>query len=236
MRSAARLFDPDAADLPAELHENLRWLARALGKARAWDVIVEETLPGVIAAVGPQVEDGGRRMLKTAVRARDRAFAHGVAAVSSRRYAQLVLDAARWSMTNPAGADANTSSLAATVLDRAADRLFRNLRSFRKLDRRQRHRVRILAKRLRYALDLLAATLPANRATEYIDALAELQASLGELTDAYAAADLLEGRLDDRASLKALTEWVATVEPDLVNRAARQLAAIARRPRPWSAQ
>ena len=135
-------------------------------------------------------------------------------------------------MWEPTGLGSTLSRLAPALLDDAADRLFNEARSFRRFGRRQRHRVRILAKRLRYALDLFAATLPAHDTVEYIDRLAEFQESLGELTDAYAALELLRERLDKAETVKVLSEWVEAIEPGLVDRAARQLSAIARRPRP----
>ena len=234
MRSALRLFDPDSGDLPPDLRQQLAWLARALGEARDWDVIVDETLPSVLAALGPPADGSGRRLLKAARRAHDRALARAVVAVSSRRYARLVLDLARWTMAPAPEGSPAVQVLAAGMLDRAADRLFAKARSYARLAPRDRHRVRILAKRLRYALDLLASTLPAHGASDYIDSLADLQDSLGELNDAHAAVELLRDRVDDRDTAKALTAWFDGVAPALVARAGRQLRALARRPRPWA--
>ena len=47
VRSAIRLFDRERRDLPQSLADELRWFARALGDARDWDVIADETLPSL---------------------------------------------------------------------------------------------------------------------------------------------------------------------------------------------
>ena len=47
VRSAIRLFDPEQHDVPRSLSNEIRWFARALGDARDWDVIADETLPSL---------------------------------------------------------------------------------------------------------------------------------------------------------------------------------------------
>jgi CHAD domain-containing protein len=54
----------------------------------------------------------------------------------------------------------------------------------------ERHRTRILAKRLRYATEFFAPLFPGRRARAYRNALAKLQATLGALNDAAVAAAL----------------------------------------------
>ncbi len=47
VRSSIRLLDPEQHDVPRSLSNELRWFARALGDARDWDVIADETLPSL---------------------------------------------------------------------------------------------------------------------------------------------------------------------------------------------
>ena len=51
MRSAMRLFDPNHDDFPPRLGKGLRRLARTLGEARDWDVIVDDTLPSILSTL-----------------------------------------------------------------------------------------------------------------------------------------------------------------------------------------
>ena len=107
-------------------------------------------------------------------------------------------------------------------------------RGFVDLGRKRQHRVRILAKRLRYALDLLAPTLARPRqAADYVEALAELQDSLGELNDAAVARERLGQLAPSRAQARTLARRIATTEDAMAARAGRQLDALTRRPRPW---
>ena len=93
--------------------------------------------------------------------------------------------------------------------------------------------MRIHAKRLRYALDLLGPSLPRREAADYIEALAALQDTLGELNDASVALTRLTAAVEEEGAARAVEEWFNAVEPALVSRAAQQLSALRRRPRPW---
>lgn len=232
MRSAVRLFDPRGADLPAPLVQGMGWLARRLGRARDWDVLTDTTLPAILesATIG---DKPARALSRDARRSRNRALARAVDAVSSRRYSDLVLRLARWSLSDPPAATPSVGDAAAGLLDPAASRLFSLTRPFGQLDAKRRHRVRIHAKRLRYAMDLLHATLPARSGQAYIDSLASLQDSLGEMNDATVAHVLLLALHRGRRSRKALDKWYGRAEPEAVARAARQLRTLQRRPRPW---
>jgi triphosphatase len=236
MRSAIRSFDPCAEDLPARLGKGLHWLAQTLGAARDWDVVVEQTLPAILSSA-PVDDTDQRRLLRAARREQARSTSLAIGAVSSRRYARLVLRIARWSMQDPDAATSSIGETAASVLEQAADRLFKDARSFSRLGQARRHRVRIHAKRLRYALDLLAPSLPGGRAadcTDYIEALATLQDTLGELNDASVALARLMEAVTAAGPARLLKDWFDRVEAPLVARAAQQLSALDRRPRPWS--
>lgn len=231
MRSAIQLFDPDGDDMPVALVGELRWLAGRLGRARDWDVLKDTILPSIVDSAGMK-EKPARELSRVAERAQVRARARAVDAVSTRRYAKLVLNLARWSLS-AAPSTPPLGDVAAELLDPVADLLFSRARSFSRLDASKRHRVRILAKRLRYAMDLLQTALPARSGAEYIDALSALQESLGEMNDARVALELLPPLLNDNALRKALDDWFSQVEPKVVAQAARQLRSLASRPLPW---
>lgn len=232
MRSAIRLFDRRHSDFPDELADRLRWLAGALGQARDWDVLLDSTLPTMLedprgaAAVG--------HLQKAAERKRKGAIEQAVRAVRARRYAKLILAIARWTVTVPPVQTPSLADVAAALLDELADRTFTRARGFARLTMHQRHRVRIHAKRLRYALDLLSVTLPERAAADYIDALSDLQDTLGELNDATVAVVSLSSLTRERRVTRALDAWLQQLEADDVKAAAGRIAALARRSRPWS--
>ncbi len=170
VRSAIRLFDGEKRDVPHSLSEELRWLASVLGDARDWDVIAGETLPSLTDAIGIDAvkllvarADVKRRQARTNIRK----------AARSARYAALVLGGERWCMTPvPAGAPLLVDA-ASPALMSASKKLFKRASFFSALSPPRQHQVRILAKRLRYALDLFAVVLPKQATQRYIEALAE---------------------------------------------------------------
>jgi triphosphatase len=232
MRSAIRCFDPAGHDLPTRLVNRLHWLAQALGSARDWDVVLDSSLPAFLAH-WPVSDNARKALVKATRRARARALGGAVRAVSSRRYAKLVLELAQWAST-PASPSCDPLSRAAVpLLDDAADQLFSRARSFARHTANQRHEVRIRAKRLRYALDLLAVTLPERPVHDYIEALGELQDVLGELNDVVVAVECISGLDRGRRMKAALHDWLEQAEAAQLGAARRKLNALARRSRPW---
>ena len=102
VRSAVRLFDRERQDMPQSLADELRWFARALGHARDWDVVADETLPSLAEGIGA---DAVKALGAKAVGRRQQARADIRKAARSARYAALVLNGERWCLT-PARAGA----------------------------------------------------------------------------------------------------------------------------------
>jgi len=160
--------------VPAALISELRWLASALGPARDADVLVTSTLPAVLAALP--------------------------AALS----ALLALDLLAWTRSPHDERERTLRQLAPRRLASAHRRLLRAGRFFAALPPAEQHAVRILGKRLRYALDLFAPALPAPAAAaaaNYGAVLAQLQEELGALNDAAVAAATLPELSGDAALL-----------------------------------
>ncbi len=194
----------------APLAEELRWLGAALGPARDWDVFTAETL----TRLGARVRGLRRSCRRSSRAARTIRRAHGEAArdaVSSPRYTVLLLalgesfardDLAglkRPQAGDTAGPEAEASKLSAPVGDFAASVLDKRHRRLRKrggdvpdAPAGERHRVRIDAKRLRYAAEFFASLYPPKRVRRYVDALEDLQDILGALNDAAVAERLLQ--------------------------------------------
>ena len=230
VRSAMRLLDRAHQDVPESLAQELSWFARALGDARDWDVIADETLPSLAEAIGaaavtPLVAkaDGKRRQARASIRK----------AARSTRYAALVLTGERWCMSPaPAGAPMLAES-AAPALQSASKKLFKQARFFAALTPVRRHQVRILAKRLRYALDLFGVGLPKPATARYIEALSQLQDLLGQLNDSTVAIAVLP-QLTKSAQLQSRvrTRW-SSIEPERVRDAESHLLVLSKMDVPW---
>jgi inorganic triphosphatase YgiF len=227
MRSAARLLG-GAAGWPPSLDGELRWIARRLGAVRDWDVLLAQTLPALATAV-----PDAAALLEQAAARRRRDDESLQQALSSPRYARLALRLLRWAGTAAEGGPA-LASVAGRRLRRLHRRLFDSAAFFVALPVEQQHRVRIRAKRLRYALDLVGAALPAKATRRYVDRLAQLQDELGALNDAVVA-EQRALHLAPAAAIDAAPalDWLRQQQRDSALRAEFALAALAGLPPPW---
>jgi inorganic triphosphatase YgiF len=234
MRSALRLLDRQHRDFPEVLATELRWVGQTLGAARDWDVLVESTLPAMVAAAPAALRARMRTVRKRAHRWRDEEHGKSVAALSSARFARLALTLQAWTMT-PAPKGGRLARRAPKVLARAHARLFAAARFFAAQSPQRRHRVRILAKRLRYALDVMSVALPAEPTARYVMALAELQDVLGELNDLAVARLMLKDCACTGVALASALGWLDERERARVELAEQRLASLAVAETPWEA-
>ncbi|KAB0644968.1 CHAD domain-containing protein [Burkholderia latens] len=195
LRTLMRFFPRFADDRWKETFgADLRWLASLLGTVRDWDVFSTESLPGLIEADG-----GGADWNGTLDAARAQALAARVElrqALHSARYARLTLGWLEWlsTLALPDAGDDGAPSLRRHATKRVR-RLFGHLYaspSLTSLDTAARHRVRIDAKRLRYALEFFASLASRRTRTETVKTLARVQSVLGEANDAIVALHHLE--------------------------------------------
>jgi triphosphatase len=197
LRCVMAMFGPLMEEaFVAAVETDLAWLAHAMDEARNWDVFMDEALPPVRAAV---VEDAGMDWLAAqgaAQRQAHRLLARE--ALGSLRYQRLLLRLGAWladPVWNPATMTTSLAPLrltAAELLQQGHQRLKRRGRSFARLDVEERHELRIVAKRLRYATEYFACLYPGRRVDRYIRALGRLQAVLGEMNDGATTARLVQ--------------------------------------------
>lgn len=190
LRSAFSLFKPlfgDDADA-ARLRGELRWLAGELGSVRDIDVLI------------PRVDAPAQALLRAE---RARRFAALRAALDLSRARMLPLDLVEWMALGrwrdaeglQAAQHGPARDFARAVLAKRFRSVRRKGRHLAELDDESRHRVRIEAKKLRYAADFFASCFgegeAAPRRAAFVKALARLQDRLGELNDVAMGADLL---------------------------------------------
>jgi triphosphatase len=187
LRGAAGLYRSLGLERPlwsAELGD----IMDRLNPARDWDVFLHETLPAVRDALAgaPLGEDLPARARHAAQQARLAAQA----AVASPAFTRLVLDIGQ-SLHAGTAEGIPADAWAARILDKRWKRMRGLARNLGELDPAARHRLRIAAKKLRYAADALAG-LYGKRARPFIKRLAILQDGLGRANDAFVATRLLE--------------------------------------------
>lgn len=209
-RSALRLFAL-WIPFPPALQQELAWLGGELGAARDADVLAGSTLPGLVEACPAERTLSALASSASAI-ARDKRRA-AAAAVASVRQSRLMLGLVAWLQASRwrESLDVEGRAALAEPLDRHARRIV--IRRHEKLlatgkrlvqgTDEERHRVRIAAKKSRYASDFFRSLHAARRAERYLRRLAELQDALGAMNDAVVADRLLrdiEARSPERAS------------------------------------
>jgi len=200
----------------ALLAEELRWLGTVLGPARDWDVFATETLARIAREFRGAAGLAGFRAHCARLRR-----AHGEAAreaVRSSRYTALLLalgeafarddlvglrqqppdDGGPAAPPESPGLSARAAEFGDFMLEKRDRRLRKNGARVPAAPPDERHRVRIAAKKLRYAAEFLASLYPRKRVQRFVAALEALQDILGALNDA-----AVVGRLLDEAATKA---------------------------------
>jgi CHAD domain-containing protein len=241
MRSALRLAGP-SDEAAGFLRAELKWLSGTLGAARDWDVLLADTLPPVgrayapSATADPEAAHEMARLLNAARRQRTRARQGVREALGSARHAALVAATEHWAAEGPAA-----PNVAFALPDYAAGQV-------RKLHKRllreaaalggggtpaERHRTRICAKRLRYAVEFFGSLYAAKPVRRYLRELVVLQDSLGALNDAATAARLLAGLQATGGAAPFIRGWLAAREEDSVSAARLALRRLDRSPRFW---
>ena len=200
-----RLLDPA---MRAWLSGEAKAIVSRLGPARDWDVFLGELLAPVAKA---RPDDAALAALAAAAEApRAQGYAEARAAIEAPSYTRYLLQLRGWIeargwreapterglawLERPAG------DFAAHVLGKRQRKALQLGRDFRDLAARERHRLRIALKKLRYATEFFAALYPKKRTKPYLAALKDLQDRLGHLNDVAVAEQLIGTLIGPAAS------------------------------------
>ena len=193
LRSALTLFRPAVADEQFErLKDELRWFTAELGDARNLDVFLQGELPA-----------GERERLE---RKRECVYDAVAAALESPRFRLVLLDLVSWAALGRWRQGKQAAKPLGPFVNGRIDRLWSRVShatDLRKMDDQQRHHLRIQVKKLRYALEFVAAlhTNEHKRQRKFGKAMEDIQDSLGYFHDIVVARTVL-----------ALKSW--PIEPD----------------------
>jgi inorganic triphosphatase YgiF len=181
--------EPDWRDGLAPQRDDLKWLSQVLGAARNWDVFAQELFPGLERECGGAALAPLRRRVAKERRA---ALQAAREAVKGPRYQRLWLALARLivARSEAIAPGASTLEFARQVLLRRHHRLQQYAEPWA-LDSRTLHRVRIDAKKMRYASEFFASLWPRGKSRRFIQSLKRLQDALGYINDAAVARSLL---------------------------------------------
>jgi CHAD domain-containing protein len=200
----------------------VRWFTNQLGDARNLDVLLKRTAIG-----SPELRD----LLEAE---RERAYAQVLDALGSARLRRLMLDLIGWIETG-AWRDGERArepldDFASAQLDKRWRKVKRPGRKLATIDPEARHRLRIEIKKLRYAIEFLAALHTgeaSQRQKQFAGALEEMQEQLGELNDVETARELLAGLLGHHPNKDALIAAAMGDAPQASERDAIEAASTA---------
>lgn len=189
------------------IKDKLRWITQELAPARELDVFAADVLEPLRAAHpdDPEVATAYRDFKERHATA----YARAIDAVGSDHFRGVLLDLAAWTETGRWAeednklAHARVRPYAKKELSRLRRRVKKRGRHLRDLSPDKRHRLRIRAKRLRYATEFFAATFPgkknAKRRKTSLEALETIQDALGTLNDIVTRHELLAVEEEDTA-------------------------------------
>ena len=192
LRTMLKIFKPLAHDDAAalSLDAELDWLAGEFDTARDLDVFVDEVWEGSAKDAAFEGREAFGRGLQAACAS---AYLRMEAALESPRTRDVLLEAAAWLEAgvwtrDPALASLRASpadAFAAEQLDGLRRRVMKAAKHFDDLDARERHRLRLKGKTLRYAVEDLAGLFPDHprRAERFLAAAKTMQDKLGALND-----------------------------------------------------
>ena len=193
LRTAFEVFAEAVPEpLASSLVREVRWLGRALGRARDWDVFFAATLKPALSA---RPRHPGLRALRAAsetLGAEARQAAHR--AMESRRYYALMRALRALSYADDAPSKVRALPMRArapVVISAMAARGRKRARKLARLGVEDLHRLRNALRRLRYALLFLEPILPEARARALAGTVEALQETLGGINDCAVAADLV---------------------------------------------
>ena len=192
LRAAISLFAKLLGDQETErVKAELKWLTGELAPARDLDVYMRNEIEPLRRDA--PTRRGMKELTGALTLRRAAAFGKAKAAVESPRYRLLLLDTLQWLENGDWAKHPRfyghrpIERFAADILARRTKRTMKNAKKIRQLDTQQRHKLRIAAKKLRYASDffgrLFAGRTAKKRLTGFKARLTDLQDCLGALND-----------------------------------------------------
>ena len=196
LRAAISLFPEIATDATErKIKAELKWLTGELGPAREFDVFLNR----VVAPLQRRRArlTGMQSLSRDLADRREAAIARALAAVCSKRFRELTLDVARWleaggwraPPSRPARErwEEPIETVARAQLKRRRKKIRKRGRILEKLDAHARHKLRIEAKKLRYATEFYKTVFTGKkqekRRAAFLSALKDMQDCFGDLND-----------------------------------------------------
>lgn len=183
------------------LQRLIKGVAQSLSPARDWDVFIGDMLD---PAAANMPNDPDLKLLRTvAVRQRAAAYRDMHRTLAADGYSEMWGEIVAWLADRDwrqqpvtevsASLMADVRTFSETVLDKVHLKLMKRGKGFAVLDARERHKLRIRIKKVRYAAEFFSPLYLVERSADYLVALRAMQEDLGKLNDVESARGLLDG-------------------------------------------
>jgi len=234
LRAAIRLFRPVLKPGWKKVRDELAWFAEELGRVRDLDVLIGR-IEGWLPKLGKSA-DSTLTLLEELRAIRKERRIQLLAALDSTRFEELIKSfRSNLPEVRTGEAQGAVQVKVPALIGRRARRFFDRARELTaESTGPDRHQVRILAKRFRYAVDF-SIPVYGLRAERVSSTLGELQDILGAHQDAFVAKSFLETLADGRDSLEpALAAINRRFEASIRKDSKRELAILkVRLPEEW---
>lgn len=215
LRAALSLVEPLIA-LPQELSVEMDWIAGELGTARDWDVFAHATL-GELSRAHP-AEPHIAQVTQVALDESEQKRRSAAAAVASPRFARLLLLLTQWRLgagwrnnAEPrilSRLDAPVGAFARKALASSHKRLLKRGARLDGAAPDATHRVRIAAKKTRYASEFFSSLFRTGEVRSFVKRLSRLQDEFGKLNDVAVADKLLSNLHENQSALGGSANYV----------------------------
>jgi triphosphatase len=196
LRAAISLFGDILSDSRTdEIKRELKWLTNELAPAREMDVFLKEQIKPLDRATEPK--RGVRAIEKQFAARRKKAFQKARNAIETLRYRHLLIDVLEWLETrkqrDSKETNASICAFAGELMQRRLHKAQKEGRRLNDLSARERHKLRIKIKKIRYAVDFFHSLYP-DKAHDELGHLSKrlkkIQDALGALNDFVAHREL----------------------------------------------
>ena len=190
LRAAISLFSDMVGGARTErIKAELKWLTNQLAPAREIDVFLQEKVEPVAGKINPR--RGAKAIEREFADRRDDALERARNAINSRRSRALLIDLLEWIEAQDGGrgeaAKLDISEFATDLLTRRVKKIRKEGKSLQDMSPRERHKLRIKAKKIRYAVEFFESLFPGKREQKELTRLSrrlkKIQSALGSLND-----------------------------------------------------
>lgn len=236
LRTVFQLFK-DEISIPPSLKDELVWIAREIGPARDWDVLVASTLTKITDS--KESRRSARRVIVQAGHYAEKQHQLAIDALRSERFELFILNLAVWLFTkswrdevaekdDPYG-DTDIRKFCNKATRKIFKRLFSIGKKTKHKDAERLHRVRIAVKKAHYSMEFFWPFISLVRKKSTFEDITTLQSGLGNLNDMVVADRLLDDLLKYELDLSSdidtvrhsLNDLRASVEKNMYKELAR---------------